>query len=101
LKEPQSMVMEIMGRPLTIKSSMPAEKLEELAGLVNQQLDQLQKAFPSSPLADLAILAALNFASDYLESKEEFQQLRQEIEHKSKSLIQRLEKHGISSPAGA
>ncbi len=101
MSEPQPMVMEIMGRPLTIRSSMPAERLEELARVVNQQLRELQQAFPSSPLADLAILAALNFASEYLDTKEEFQQLRREIENKSKSLIQRLEKHGISSPAGA
>lgn len=94
------MVVEILGRPLQITGSLPRERLEMVASLVDGQLRELQRAFPSSPLADLAILAALNLACELLESKEDYQQLRTDIEQRSRQLIQKLEAHGSSSPPG-
>ncbi len=94
------MVVEILGRPLLIKGSIPPERLQMVARLVDEQLRELQRAFPASPLADLAILAALNLACEFLETKEDYQQLRTEIEHRSRQLIQKLEAHGSSSPPG-
>ena len=58
---------------------------------VDVQLRELQRAFPTRPLSDLAILAALNLAYECLESKEEYQQLHGEIEKRSRHLIQILE----------
>ena len=94
------MVVEILGRPLQITGSIPRERLEMVASLVDENLRDLQRAFPSSPLADLAILAALNLACELLESKEDYQQLRTDIEQRSRQLIQKLEAHGSSSPPG-
>ena len=94
------MVVEILGRPLQITGSLPRERLEMVASLVDENLRDLQRAFPSSPLADLAILAALNLACELLESKEDYQQLRTDIEQRSRQLIQKLEAHGSSSPPG-
>ena len=94
------MVVEILGRPLQVKGSIPLERLQMVARLVDEHLRELQQAFPSSPLADLAILAALNLACEFLESKEDYQQLRTDIEFRSRQLIQKLEAHGSSSPPG-
>ncbi len=80
-----------MGRPLTLKSSMPAERLEAVAREVDDQLRELQQAFPTSTLAEVAILAALNLACEIMESKEEMQKLRHEIEERSWQLIRKLE----------
>jgi cell division protein ZapA len=94
------MVVEILGRPLQITGSIHPDRLQMVVSLVDEHLRELQRAFPSSPLADLAILAALNLACEFLESKEDYQQLRTDIEKRSRQLIQKLEAHGSSSPPG-
>jgi cell division protein ZapA (FtsZ GTPase activity inhibitor) len=94
------MVVEILGRPLQITGSIPPDRLQMVVSLVDGHLRDLQRAFPSSPLADLAILAALNLACEFLESKEDYQQLRTDIEQRSRQLIQKLEALGSSSPPG-
>ena len=94
------MVVEILGRPLQIKGSIPPERLQMVAQMVDEPLRELQRAFPASPLADLAILVALNLACEFLESKEDYQQLRTDIELRSRQLIQKLEAHALSPPPG-
>jgi cell division protein ZapA (FtsZ GTPase activity inhibitor) len=83
--------VEILGRTFTLKGSMPQDSLHAVAREVDAQLRELQQAFPTRALSDLAILAALNLAYECLESKEDHQQLQTEIETRSKQLIQILE----------
>ena len=85
------MTVEILGRTFTLKGSVSQESLQAVAREVDAQLRELQQAFPTRPLSDLAILAALNLAYECLESKEDHQQLQTEIETRSKHLIQILE----------
>lgn len=92
------MTVEILGRSLTLTSAMLPDKLQSVAQMVDEQLRELQRTFPTSPLADLAILAALNLACDYLDNKdnyqelqETYQQLQTEIEERSRQLLQKLE----------
>ncbi len=75
---------------------MTAESLHAVAREVDTQLRELQRAFPTRPLSDLAILAALNLAYECLESKEDYHQLHGEIEKRSRQLIQILEASDIS-----
>jgi len=86
---------------------MLPEKLQSVAEMVDEQLRELQRAFPTNSLADLAILAALNLACEYLENKEDFQQLQEnyeqlktEIEERSRQLLQKLEVHDTARPPG-
>jgi cell division protein ZapA (FtsZ GTPase activity inhibitor) len=79
---------------------MPPERLQIVARLVDEQLQELQNAFPASPLNDLAILAALNLAYECLETKEGYQQLHADIERRSKQLIEKLETHNSLFPPG-
>lgn len=85
------MTVEILGRAFTLKGTMSPESLQAVAREVDAQLRELQRAFPTRPLSDLAILAALNLAYECLESKEDHQLLQTEIETRSKQLIQILE----------
>ncbi len=94
------MTVEILGRTLALRGSMPPERLQEVARLVDEQLRELRQAFPASPLTDLAILAALNLACECLESKEDYQQLHSEIEQRSRQLIQMLEIQDAYAPPG-
>jgi cell division protein ZapA (FtsZ GTPase activity inhibitor) len=92
--------VEILGRTFTLKGSISPDGLQAVARRVDEQLRELQRTFPASPLADLAILAALNLAYECLESKEDYQQLHAEIEQRSKMLIQMLETHDSYFPPG-
>jgi len=83
--------VEILGRSFTLKGSISPETLHTVAREVDAQLRELQHAFPTRPLSDLAILAALNLAYECLESKEGYQELQSEIEKRSRHLIQILE----------
>ena len=94
------MTVEILGRTFTLKGSMSQESLQAVAREVDAQLRELQQAFPTRPLSDLAILAALNLAYECLESKEDHQQLQTEIETRSKQLIQILEASDSSFLSG-
>ncbi len=101
------MTVEILGRSLTLTSPMLPDKIQSVAGLVDEQLRELQQAFPTSSLADLAILAALNLALDNLEKQDTYQelqethrQLKTEIEQRSRQLLQKLEVYDLSAPPG-
>lgn len=101
------MTVEILGRSLALTSAMLPEKLQSVAEMVDEQLRELQRAFPTNSLADLAILAALNLACEYLENKEDFQQLQEnyeqlktEIEERSRQLLQKLEVYDTARPPG-
>lgn len=94
------MTVEILGRTFTLKGSITPESLEHVARLLDEQLRELQRSFPASPLSDLAILAALNLAYECLESKEGYRQLQAEIEMRSRVLIEMLETHDSPSPPG-
>ena len=85
------MTVEILGRTFTLKGSISQESLHAVAREVDAQLRELQQAFSTRPVSDLAILAALNLAYECLESKEGYQQLQTEIETRSRKLIQILE----------
>ena len=98
--ETQQIVVEILGRSLTLQSSMDPERLRAVAQMVDHQLRQLQKAFPASPLADLAILAALKLACESMETKEDFENLQTEIDRRSRQLIERLEMYASYVPPG-
>ena len=96
-----------MGRSLTLTSSMLPEKIQSVAEMVDQQLQELQRAFPTSSVADLAILAALNLACEYLEHQDNYQELQEtyrqlqaEIEHRSRQLLQKLEVHDVTASPG-
>ncbi len=92
--------MEILGRTFTLKGSISPDGLQAVARRVDEQLQELQRVFPASSLADLAILAALNLAYECLETKEDYLKLQAEIEQRSKLLIQMLETHDSYFPPG-
>ncbi|MEJ2671027.1 MAG: cell division protein ZapA [Deltaproteobacteria bacterium] len=94
------MTVEILGRTFTLKGSVAPESLQAVAQEVDAQLRELQQAFPTRPLSDLAILAALNLAYECLESKEDYHQLHTEIEKRSRQLIQILEASDSGFPSG-
>jgi cell division protein ZapA (FtsZ GTPase activity inhibitor) len=92
--------VEILGRTFTLKGSIAPDSLQSVARKVDEQLRELQRAFPASPLADVAILAALNLAYECLEIKEDYRLFQADIEERSRLLIQMLETHDAYFPPG-
>jgi cell division protein ZapA (FtsZ GTPase activity inhibitor) len=92
--------VEILGRSFTLKGSIAQDSLQAVARKVDEQLRELQRAFPASPLADVAILAALNLAYECLEMKEDYRLFQADIEERSRLLIQMLETHDAYFPPG-
>ncbi len=89
-----------MGRTFALKGSISPESLQAVAREVDAQLRELQQAFPTRPLSDLAILAALNLAYECLEKKEDYNQLQTEVEKRSRHLIQILEASSLTFHPG-
>jgi cell division protein ZapA (FtsZ GTPase activity inhibitor) len=58
---------------------------------VEEKIRETRRALPKAANEEIAIMTALNITFDYLEMKEELHHLRQEIESKSKNLIQLIE----------
>jgi cell division protein ZapA (FtsZ GTPase activity inhibitor) len=58
---------------------------------VEEKIRETRRALPKAANEEIAIMAALNITFDYLEMKEELDHLREEIESKSKNLIQLIE----------
>lgn len=106
-REPQKVTVEILGRTLTLASPVLPDQLHSVAQMLDGQLRELQRAFPTSSLADLAILAALNLALESLENQdhyhelqENYRQLQTEIEQRSRQLLRKLEVYDVSAPPG-
>jgi cell division protein ZapA (FtsZ GTPase activity inhibitor) len=93
--------VEILGRTFALKGSISPESLHAVAREVDAQLRELQQAFPTRPLSDLAILAALNLAYECSERKEDYNQLHTEVEKRSRHLIQILEASNLTFHPGS
>ena len=91
ISQPFTIHFEILGRPLTLKSEASPARLESVVQLVDEKIREIRRSLPKASNEEIAIMTALNIAFDFLEIKEDSQYLRQEIESKSKHLIQLIE----------
>ena len=86
MKDKLSIKVSVAGRiyPLTIERD-EEETVRKAAKLINDKASDFEKSFGIKDRQDLLAMSALNFASQYLESKEAFQQ-------DDKGIAERLEK---------
>jgi cell division protein ZapA len=92
---PETIKVEILGRPITLKSVIEQGHLKLIANLVDDKMREIRKALPAVSTEDVAIMAALNMAYEYLELREDCRRLQQEIETKSKRLIQLIDSRSL------
>lgn len=57
----------ILGQQYTVKSSSPAEQIEQVADYVNSQLAAVAGAAPTADTRHITVLTLLNIAGSYLE----------------------------------
>ncbi|PJZ49071.1 cell division protein ZapA [Leptospira koniambonensis] len=84
----------ILGEDYTIVGDADSEYIHRLAELVDRKVRELQLGMPNAPKLKLAVLAALNFADELEQSKNQTGDSgpsSPEAEEKTKKLITLLE----------
>ena len=91
----QLLTIDILGQPFTFKTDSNEADARAVADYVVKAVDSIhvQNAQRTQSLDKRAILilAALNIANDYMILNRKYQQLLQDINHRSANLIQVLE----------
>lgn len=73
--EKQKMTLTIHGVDYTLRSAYGKEKVDSIVELVNMKMAEVAQYQPKLNYKDIAVLAALNMAEEYLALKEEYEQL--------------------------
>ena len=80
----------ILGQEYTIHTKADRAYVEKVAEHVASKCQEAQNRLHSSSLSTIALLAALNITSDYLQMKEAYEQLVDRIESKQEKLSSML-----------
>ena len=86
----QQVKVGILGQEYTIHTKADRAYVEKVAQHVASKCQEAQNRLRSSSLATIALLAALNITSDYLQIKEAYEQLVDRIESKQEKLSSML-----------
>jgi cell division protein ZapA len=86
----QQVKVGILGQEYTIHTKADRAYVEKVAQHVASKCQEAQNRLHSSSLATVALLAALNITSDYLQMKEAYEQLVDRIESKQEKLSSML-----------
>lgn len=76
--------VEIHNRKYTIVGDASSDHIKMVAGLVDQKMDELQFYKPSLDTSQLAVLTAVNTMSDYLKLKQEYEALKNQLNHRNR-----------------
>lgn len=83
--------VEILGNEYTLRGDLDPGLMDKVTVLVNQRIKEVQSAMPSASKIHLVILTALNITYDYLQAKEELEQMEKAVETKSHQWISKLD----------
>lgn len=83
--------IKVFGQTYTVKSDAEEGHIQEVAQYVNEKMEEVLKKTRSVSSLNVAILTALNIADDLLKERERRISLLQEIEMKSRDLVERIE----------
>lgn len=67
------------------------EYIEQLADFVDQKMSDVSEFTPTVDTAKVAILAALNIADQYFESRDRLEELEKAIKQTEQNIVARLE----------
>jgi len=86
----QQVKVGILGQEYTIHTKADRAYVEKVAQHLASKCQEAQNRLHSSSLATVALLAALNITSDYLQMKEAYEHLVDRIESKQEKLSSML-----------
>jgi cell division protein ZapA len=83
--------IKVFGQVYTVKTDTDEEHIQTVARYVNEKMDEVIKNTKSVSSINVAILTALNIADDLIKEKTRRLALLQEVEQKSKDLVERID----------
>jgi cell division protein ZapA len=83
--------VEILGQEYTVKSDEGEERVKNIAEYVNRKIKEVSERTKTVSTLNLAILAAMNIANDYLEAVEDKKAFTRTIEDKSGRMIEMID----------
>lgn len=83
--------IKVFGQTYTVKTDAEEDYIQEVARYVNEKMEEVLKKTKSVSTLNVAILTALNIADDLLKEKKERIALLQEIEARSKDLVEKID----------
>jgi cell division protein ZapA len=83
--------IKVFGQTYTVKTDAEEDHIQEVARYVNEKMGEVLKKTRSVSTLNVAILTALNIADDLLREKEKRIALLQEVESKSKELVEKID----------
>jgi cell division protein ZapA len=84
--------VEIMGQRLTVTSDEGDDHVRRVAEYVDQQMRQLAGGLTAASMMQLALLTALNIASEYWKLQHDQEELHRTINRLSQRVLARLER---------
>ncbi len=82
--------IKVFGQVYTVKTDADEDHLQRVAQYVNEKIDEVVKNTKSVSSLNVAILTALNIADDLIRERIKRLALLQEVEEKSKDLVQKI-----------
>ena len=83
--------IKVFGQTYTVKTDAEENYIQEVAKYVNEKMDEILKKTKSVSTLNVAILTALNIGDDLLKEKRKRIALLQEIEVRSKNLVEKID----------
>jgi cell division protein ZapA (FtsZ GTPase activity inhibitor) len=81
----------IAGYALTVKTDRSAEHMKRLSDLLNERVREVQKTGGTANYLNVVMLAAMKLADEVLELRRERDSGKQELERKSRDLLDALD----------
>jgi cell division protein ZapA (FtsZ GTPase activity inhibitor) len=88
--------VDILGNEYTLRGDLDPGLMEKVSVLLNERIKEVQASMPSANKVHLVILAALNMAYDYLQTKENLDQMEKMVEAKSRQWITKLDSQPLA-----
>lgn len=83
--------IELLGQQYTLRTDAAEDKVRAAVELVEAKLGEYQEATRSNIKLNVAILAALDIANEYLQLKDSCDKLQLELEARSQEMIRAIE----------
>ena len=82
--------IKVFGHVYTVKTDAQEDHIQKVAQYVNEKMDEVTKNTKSVSSLNVAILTALNIADDLIIEKAKRLALLEEVERKSKDLVEKI-----------
>ena len=93
---PRPVQVIIQGKPYVLQSDDPPEHLQRVADIVDEALSELTGGRPNTQYP-VAILAAMNIASELLKARTEMTDLKSDLDSRARTLIELIDERLASS----